>query len=53
MVSLRVRLERVSSHLHLHLGRLADAFTQSDLRTFVRRETTIYLCRYSKDVHRT
>ena len=38
--------------LHLHTGNLADAFIQNDLHLSEERET-IYLCRYSKDVHRT
>ena len=35
-------------YLGLHLGLLADTFIQSHNNT-----TTIYRCRYSKDVHRT
>ena len=40
----------------LHLRHLADAFIQSNLQYVhlsEERETTIYCCRYSKDVHRT
>ena len=41
--------------VHLHLGHLADAFIQSDLQEHLSEEgeTTLDLCRYSKDVHRT
>ena len=37
----------------LHLGHLEDAFIQSDLQVHFsgERETTLYRCRYSKDVH--
>jgi hypothetical protein len=41
---------------HLHSGRLADDFIQSDLQQVYflgERETTTYRCRYSKDVYRT
>ena len=40
--------------LHLHSGRLADAFIQRlKIRTFVRRKRNNNPCRYSEDVHRT
>ena len=41
---------------HLHTGHLADACIQSDLQEVhlsEERETIIYRCRYSKEVHRT
>ena len=46
----------MSPHLHSHLGHLADALIQSDLwkvHLSEERETTIYRCRYIKDVHRS
>ena len=42
--------------LHLHCAHLADPFIQSNLQRVPLAEeggTTIYRCRYSKDVHRT
>ena len=43
-------------HLNLHPGRLVDTSIQSQLQEVYfsgERETTVYLCHYSKDVHRT
>ena len=54
--AVNVNIYSRSSHIHFHLGHLADAFIQSDLQELnltEEGETTIYCGRFSKDVRRT